>query len=58
MKITQAKMNDIAMYMDDDIREAVHFKIAPCEPEVFLRAYVERDPSFKDLLKSEFNIEL
>ena len=58
MIITQTKMNDIAMYMDDDMREALHFKLAPCEPEVFLKAYIEHDPNFKDLLKSEFSIEL
>ena len=56
--LTQELMDTIASYMDDDKREQVHAELAPCEPEVFLRAYIERDPSFKDLLKSEFSIEL
>lgn len=56
-KLTQNLMNTIAVYMDDEIREKVHFELAPCEPEEFLKWYLELDPDFEDVLKSEFSIE-
>lgn len=56
--LTQEKLDDIALYMDDDIREELHGKLAPCTPETFLIAYVEKDPEFEELLKSEFSIEM
>ena len=52
------EMENIATYMNDEIREDLHFEMAPCEPEEFLRAYVEKDPDFEELLNSEFSIEL
>lgn len=57
-KIDQKTMDAIAVYMDDDKREKVHFELAPCEPEEFLKRYLELDPDFEDVLKSEFSIEL
>lgn len=57
-KLTQNLMNTIAVYMDDEIREKVHFELAPCEPEEFLRRYLELDPEFEGVLKTEFSIEL
>lgn len=48
----------IVMYMDDDIREAVHNDFAPCSEEVFLNEYVKRDPEFEKLLNEEFGIEM
>ncbi len=57
VKINQEKMDVIASYMDDDIREELHFKLAPCEPEEFLEAYIQRVPEFAELLKNEFGIE-
>ena len=56
--ITQDLLDDIATYMDDEIREQVHIELAPCTPEQFLKRYVELDPDFEDLLFSEFNIVL
>lgn len=56
-EISQNLMDAIAVYMDDDIREAVHFDFAPCSPEKFLAEYIWRDPSFEELLKTEFSIE-
>lgn len=56
-EILQNLMDTIAIYMDDDIREAVHFDLAPCSPEEFLAEYIRRDPSFEELLKIEFSIE-
>lgn len=56
-EISQNLMDAIAVYMDDDIREAVHFDFAPCSPGKFLAEYIRRDPSFEELLKTEFSIE-
>lgn len=50
---------DIVSYMDDDIRERVFNKLAPCTKEAFLREYVKQDSDFEDIiLWSEFSIEL
>ena len=57
-KLTQELLDTIATYMNDEIREQVHMELAPCTPEEFLRRYVELDPNFEDLLKTEFRIEL
>lgn len=56
--LKQDLMDTIASYMDDDIREDLHFRIAPCSPDLFLREYIKRDPDFVDLLKSEFSMEM
>lgn len=58
LNINQKTMDAIAVYMDDAIREKVHFELAPCEPEVFLQRYLELDPDFENVLKNEFSIEL
>ena len=55
--LTQDKMDIIATYMDDEKREQVHNELAPCSPEEFLKRYIELDPDFEDVLKSEFSIE-
>lgn len=31
----------VAEMMDDDIREYLHFKMAPCNPQLFVEAYLE-----------------
>lgn len=56
--VTQELMNTISSYMDDEIREDLHSELAPCEPEVFLKRYVEIEPDFAEILETEFNIEL
>ena len=38
----------IVTYMNDDIREDVHFDLAPCSEEEFLDEYVKRDPEFEN----------
>lgn len=58
IKINQKLMDTIASYMDDEIRERVHFELAPCEPEEFLTRYLELAPDFEELLNSEFGIEV
>lgn len=57
-KIDQKIMDAIAVYMDDDKREQVNFELAPCDPEEFLKRYLELDPDFEDVLKSDFNISI
>lgn len=44
--LSDEEMDNIGSYMDDDIREELHAKIAPC------------DPDFETLLWQEFRIEL
>lgn len=39
MRITQEKMDAIAVLMDDETREKVHRELAPCEPIEFLKRY-------------------
>lgn len=56
-ELTQKIMDTIASYMDDEIRETVHHELAPCEPEEFLKRYLELDPDFSELLDNEFGIE-
>lgn len=57
-KIDKNMMDRIAVYMDNDKRERVHSELAPCEPEEFLKRYLELDPDFENVLKSEFSIDL
>ena len=57
-EITQKLMDAIAVYMDDEKREKVHFELAPCDPEDFLKRYLELDLDFEEVLKSEFSIEM
>lgn len=57
-KLTQELLDVIATYMDDDIREDIHFRFVPCEPDLFLREYVKRDSEFAELLRDEFGIEM
>lgn len=57
-QLSEKVLNDIAIYMNDNIREELHFRLAPCEPELFLKEYIKRDPAFAELLKTEFGIEV
>jgi hypothetical protein len=41
-QLSEKVLNDIAIYMNDNIREELHFRLAPCEPELFLKEYKER----------------
>ena len=53
-QITQEDMYEIARYMDDDIREELHLRMAPCSPEAFIWAYLQKDSGFRDLLEETF----
>lgn len=51
-------METIATYMDNSIRESIHFDFAPCSNEKFLMEYCKADSEFSDLLWSEFGIDM
>ena len=59
--ISEADMQNIASYMDDDLREELHAHLAPCTQDEFLSAYIERaetdDPEFIEILCREFEFE-
>lgn len=57
ISLDQELMDTIATYMDDELREHVHRELDPCEPEEFLRRYLEFDPEFLELMENEFGIE-
>ena len=57
-EVNQVSLDEIAGYMNDEIREQVHAELAPCTQEEFLTRYLEFDCEFINLLFSEFNIEI
>lgn len=57
-KVTYSDMEIINEYMDDCLREYVEFHFSPCTPEKFLREYIKREPSFKDVLKKRVSVEV
>lgn len=46
---------EIALYMNDKIREQVHAELVPCSPKQFLARYLELDPEFQEILDTEFS---
>lgn len=44
--------------MNDEIRESVHYDLAPCKPITFLEEYVKRDPAFTKVLDTEFGLKI
>lgn len=61
--ISNELMNNIASYMDDDLREQTHFAVAPCSNEVFITEYyntasAELKRALEDILSDEFNLDL
>ena len=57
-EVTNEEMNDMALYMNDDLREAIHRELAPCTNEEFIIAYCNANPAFEICLSELFNIEL
>lgn len=57
-EVTYSDMDIIAEYMDDCLREYIHFHYSPCTPGEFLREYIKREPSFEDVLRNEFSVEV
>jgi hypothetical protein len=41
-EVTEERLQALAQHMDDEIREELHLKLAPCAPGQFWAAYVER----------------
>lgn len=61
--ISNETMNNIATYMDDDLREQTHFAVAPCSNEVFITEYyntasAELKRALEDILSDEFGLDL
>lgn len=46
----------ITEMMDDEKRERVHCKMATCANEEFMKAYINEDPDFENILRTEFGI--
>lgn len=57
-EVNQVRLDEIAVYMNDEIREQVHAELAPCTPDEFLTRYLQLDCELINLLLSEFNIEI
>lgn len=61
-KIDDLTMENIATYMDEEVREKVHSKEAPCSNEHFLVAYYEElqagEQYIFDILLYEFDINI
>lgn len=45
--------DDAVFYMDDEIREALHMKMAPCEDQEFFTAY---EKAHKEKFGEDFEI--
>lgn len=61
--ISDYTMACIADYMDDDLRERVHFECAPCSNEVFIAEYARRLDRgqrgvFEDILSDDLGLDL
>lgn len=61
--ISNELMENIASYMDDDLREQTHFAVAPCSNEVFITEYyntasAELKRALEDILSDEFGLDL
>lgn len=55
--VTPDEMKNLESYMNDEIREKVHFQFAPCSDEKFLQEYVKADEEFITVL-NEFGLEV
>lgn len=63
VNISSELMENIASYMDDDLREQTHFAVAPCSNEVFITEYyntasAELKIILEDLLSNEFGLDI
>lgn len=48
--LSQATLDQLASIMDDELREMLHGTPGLDVPGAFLTAYINRDPSFADIL--------
>ena len=63
LAISNELMENIASNMDDDLREQIHFAVAPCSNEVFIAEYyntasAELKRALEDILFDEFNLDI
>lgn len=61
--ISNELMENIASYMDDELREQTHFAVAPCSNEVFITVYYntasdELKRALEYILFDEFNLDI
>lgn len=56
-KALDSAMPLLAVIMDKDIREKVHYELAPCTNEQFINRYLEYDPSFKTIYEEVIKCE-
>ena len=56
-RISDEQMEALAVYMDNDIREEVHFRFAPCTNEEFLEQVFLRDGITKEIIEEVLNID-
>lgn len=57
-RVTDAEMEVLASYMDDEIREAVYFRFAPCTNEELLGQVLLRSGISKEAIEEALNIEV
>ena len=55
-RITNQEMEVLAAYMDDEVREEVHFKFAPCTNEEFLVQVILRNGLSKDFVEEVLEV--
>ena len=61
--ISNELMENIASYMDDDLRQQTHYSVAPCSNEVFITEYyntasAELKRALEDILSGEFILDI
>ena len=55
--LTHDDIQNIASYMVDEIREKLNNELAPCDFEVFLRAYVKEDTELLEIITNEMEFK-
>lgn len=63
VNISNELMENIATYMDDELREQIHFVAAPCSNETFITVYYNNakatlKSALEDLLSNEFSLDI
>lgn len=56
--ISADEMNEIIQYMDNDILADIGNELQIATPQDYIKAYVERDPSFKKVLLDNFDLKM
>ena len=56
--INNKVMEVLQMYMDDEIREEIHQKYAPCSNDLFIKKYCEEDTEFIRFVLDEFGFDI